>query len=251
MPLFSRILQFKESQARQKEQRQERRYPPGRNFPLYATIEVAGEPRNAKVLDLSPGGAGLQVAGPSYAVGDEAKLYLLLQDTAICMEFSCRIAHLKPLPVGCRLGLHAKFANLEQEAAFLQLLQPIVLGSAMRPVPPEEVTQDDPTMHKLIFTGTTGTTLTVWRQYDATGDLASFLWQMDDYVVRGSAAVGVMQLYTRQQFEAPSRGKRTTAKGRLRGAVDAEIRQLFRWTMLNLPKEVPGDVRAFLQGFVD
>jgi len=249
MPLFSRILQFKESQARQREQRQERRYPPGRNFPLFATIEVGGEPRNAKVLDLSPGGAGLQVAGPSYTVGDEAKLYLLLEDS--CMEFTCRIAHLKTLPVGCRLGLQVKFENIEQEAGFLQLLQPIVLGSAMRPVPPEEVPQDDPTMHKLSFTGTPKTSLTVWRQYDATGDLASFLWQMDDYVVRGDSTVGVMQLFTREQFERPSRGKRSAAKGKLRGAIDAEIRRLFHWTMLNLPKEVPGDIRSFLQEFVD
>lgn len=249
MPLFSRILQFKESQARQKEQRQERRYPPGRNFPLFATVEVDGEPRNAKVLDISPGGAGLQVAGPTYTVGDEARLYLLIEDS--CLEFTCRIAHLKPLPVGCRLGLNAKFDNIEQEASFLQLLQPIVLGSAMRPVPPEEVPQDDPTMHKLVFTGTPGTSLTVWRQYDVTGDLVSFLWLMDDYVVRGEAAVGVLKLYTRQQFEAPSRGKRSSAKGKLRGAIDAEIRRLFHWTMLNLPKEVPGDIRTFLQGFVD
>lgn len=249
MPLFSRILDFKKSQIRQKEQRQERRYPPGRNFPLYATIEVEGEPRSAKVLDISPGGAGLQVAGPSYVVGGEAILYLMLE--AVSLKITCSIAHLKTLPVGCRLGLAAKFKDLEEENSFLQLLQPIVLGSAMRPVPPEEVPQDDPTMHKLLFTGMPGTELTVWRQYDAAGDLTSYRWQLDDYVVRGDASVGVMQLFTRQQLERPSRGKRRAPSGKLPGAADAEIRQLFHWTMLNLPKEVPGDIRTFLQEFVD
>lgn len=248
MPLFDRILDFKESLARQKEQRRERRYPPGRNFPLQATIDVAGEPRIARLLDISPGGAGLQVAGPSYTVGADAKLHLMIDD--LWMEFPCRIAHLKTLPVGCRLGLMARFDNLESEKSFLQLLQPIVLGSALRPVPPEEVPQDDPTMFKLAFTGTPGSSLMVWRQYDATGDLASFLWLMDDYAVRGDTTVGVMQLSTRQQLERPGKRKRLST-GRLRGAIDGEIRQLFRWTMLNLPKEVPGDIRTFLQGFVD
>lgn len=249
MALFSRILAFKENLARQKELRGERRYPPGRSFPLIATIDVADDPRNAKVLDLSPGGAHLQVAGPPYSMGAEAKLHLMLEN--LWMEFPCRIAHLKVLPVGCRLGLSARFDNPETEGAFLQLLQPIVLGSAMRPVHPEEVRQNDPTMHLQFFTGTPGTELAVWRQSDVTGDLASFRWQMDDYIVRGDAAVGVMQLSTRQQQDRPARGGRTKPTGKLRGSVDGEIRQLFRWTMLNLPKEVPGDIRSFLQGFVD
>lgn len=249
MALFSRILAFKENLARQKEQRGERRYPPGRNFPLIATIEVSDDPRNAKVLDLSPGGAGLQVAGPPYTVGATAKLHLMLED--LWMEFPCLIAHLKILPVGCRLGLTARFDNPETENSFLQLLQPIVLGSALRPVPPEEVRQDEPTMHRQVFTGIPGTELSLWRQYDLMGELTGFLWRMDDYVVRGEAAVGVMQLSTRQQLDRPARGKRAKPSGKLRGAIDGEIRQLFLWTMLNLPKEVPGDIRTFLQGFVD
>jgi len=247
--LFSRILDFKESLARQKEQRQARRYPPGRNFPLMATIEVEGEPRNAKLLDLSVGGAGLQVAGPSYTVGAEAKLHLMIDNR--WMEFPCHIAHLKTLPVGARLGLAAKFDNPDTEMAFLQLLQPIVLGSALRPVSLEEVRQDDPTMHKQVFTGMPGTELTVWRQYDSMGELASFLWEMNDYLVRGDAAVGVMQLCTRARMENAARKKRAATFGKLRGVIDGEIRQLFRWTMLNLPKEVPGDIRSFLQDFVD
>lgn len=249
MALFSRILAFKENLARQKEQRGERRYSPGRNFPLIATIEVGEDPRNAKVLDLSPGGAGLQVAGPPYPLGAEARLHLMLE--SLWMEFPCRIAHLKILPVGCRLGLTARFDNPETENSFLQLLQPVVLGGAMRPVPPEEVRQDDPTMHMQVFTGTPGTELAVWRQYDLMGELSGFLWRMDDYIVRGEAAVGVMQLSTRPPTPRRARGKQPKPSGKLRGAIDGEIRQLFRWTMLNLPKEVPGDIRSFLQGFVD
>ena len=247
--LFRRILNFEKSQARQMEQRGERRYTPGRPFPLYATIDVEGEPRSAKIIDLSSGGAGLQVAGPSYREGSDAKLHLMLENS--WMEFPCRIAHVKTLPVGCRLGLEARFENFAAQKAYLQLLQPVVIGSAMRPVPPEEVRQADPAMHKLAFTGTPGTELYVWRQGDATGELHSFIWQMDDYLVRGDTTTGVMQVTTRKQLERSGGGKPATAPFKLRGGADDEIRLLFRWTMMNLPKEVPGDIRTFLQGFVD
>jgi len=182
-------------------------------------------------------------------MGAEAKLHLMVDN--LWMEFPCRIAHLKVLPVGCRLGLTARFDNPETETAFLQLLQPIVLGSAMRPVLPEEVRQDDPTMHLQVFSGTPGTELSVWRQYDLSGELSHFLWRMDDYIVQGDAKVGVMQLSTREEAGRPAAGKRKKPTGRLRGAIDGEIRQLFRCTMLNLPKDVPGEIRSFLQWFVD
>ncbi len=231
------------------ERRLERRYSPGRTFPLFATIEVEGEPRSAKVLDLSPGGAGLQVTGPSYVVGSDAKLYLMLEET--CMDFICRIAHVKVLPSGCRLGLTARFENFAARKAYLQLLQPVAIGSAMRMVPPEEVRQNEPALHKLVFTGTPGTELNIWRRDDHLGELDSFLWQMDDYVVRGDTATGVMQISTRRQIARPSKLKVAAPPVKLPGGVSDEIRLLFRWTMMNLPKEVPGDIRTFLQGFVD
>ena len=250
MALFSRILKFDQNLTRQREQRTEQRYRPGRNFPLYATIESAEDPRNAKVLDLSHGGAGLQVAGPVYKVGDDAKLHLRLEE--LWMEFPCRIVHLKPLPVGCRLGLQAAFDKPETEQAFLQLLQPVILGSSMRPVAPEEVVQDDPTMHKLFFTGLPGTELSVWRRHDITGDLTAFLWRMDNYLVRGDDDVHVMQLCTRTQFQRSHRNKKAASPfGKLRQPLDGEVRQLFRWTMQDLPREVPGDIASFLQSFID
>lgn len=247
--LFSHILNIKKSQARQMERRLERRYTPGRNFPLFATIEVEDEPRSAKVLDLSSGGAGLQVTGPPYVLGSSAKLYLMLEE--MCMDFDCSIAHVKILPSGCRLGLTAKFEDFAARKTYLQLLQPVAIGSAMRMVPPEEIRQNEATMHKLMFTGPSGTELNVWRQGDVTGELHSFLWQMDDFVVRGDTATGVMQISTRKQIARPSKLKAASPPAKLSGGISDEIRLLFRWTMMNLPKEMPGDIRTYLQGFVD
>jgi hypothetical protein len=247
--LFSRILNIKKSQARQMERRLERRYPPGRQFPLLATIDVEGEPRAAKVLDLSAHGAGLQVSGPAYCKGSYAKLHLMLEET--WMEFPCLIAHVKTLPAGCRLGLTAKFEDFAAQKAYLQLLQPVALGSAIRPISNDEIRQDEPELHKAVFTGLPGTELNVWRQGDPMGELISFLWEMDDYVIRGETAVGVLQISSRKQMPRPASRAKTAAPRKLPGGVHDEVRLLFRWTMLNLPKEVPGDIRTFLQGFID
>ena len=247
--LFSRILDFEENETKETERRLEQRYVPGRPFPLYATIEVDGEPRNARILDLSPGGAGLQVAGPTYSAGSSVKLHLMLEES--WMEFPCTIAHIRTLPVGCRLGLAARFENFAAKKAYLQLLQPVAIGSVLRPSPPDEVRQDDPANHRLVFTGRPGTELNVWRQGDSLGELFSFLWQMDDYLVRGDTTVGVVDIVSRKYMMTPSRTKTAPSFRKLPVGVKDEIRRLFRWTMMNLPKEVPGDIRTFLQGFVD
>jgi hypothetical protein len=247
--LFSRILNIKKSQARQMERRLERRYQPGRHFPLLATIDVEGEPRAAKVLDLSAHGAGLQVSGPSYRLGLDAKLHLMLEDT--WMEFPCRVAHVKTLSAGCRLGLAAQFENFATQKAYLQLLQPVALGSAMRPVPGEEIRQDEPELYKSAFTGLPGTELQVWRQGDPMGELVSFVCEFDEFVVRGDTSVGVLQIASRKQVPRLPSKLRPAVPRKLAGGLHEEVRLLFRWTMLNLPKEVPGDIRTYLQGFVD
>ena len=239
MLLFSRILNIKKSQARQMERRLERRYPPGRLFPLFATIDVAGEPRAAKVLDLSAHGAGLQVSGPAYAAGLAAQLHLQLDET--WMEFPCRIAHVKVLPKGCRLGLAAQFKDFATQKAYLQLLQPVALGSSMRPIAPEEIRQDEPEMLKAVFTGLPGSELSVWRQGN----------HLDEYVIRGDSTVGVLQISPRKQMPRLSAVAKSAAPKKLPTAVHDEVRLLYNWTMFNLPKEVPGDIRSFLQGFVD
>lgn len=248
MLLFSRILDFEETQIKEVERRREQRYVPGRTFPLQATIEVDGEPRSARIKDLSPGGAGLQVSGPSYTRGSLARLHLMIEDS--WMEFACTIAHVRTLPSGCRLGLTAGFASFAEKKAYLQLLQPVAIGSVFRPVPADEVPQIDPGMHKLMFTGRPGTELNVWRQGDVNGPLHSFLWQMDDYLVQGAVGAEEMQVFSRKYMVAQTRGKPEGPSFRkLPGGVRDEIRLLFRWTMMNLPKDVPADIRTFMQGF--
>lgn len=247
MLLFSRILDFSENHIREVERRREQRYVPGRHFPLQATIDVDGEPRIAKIVDLSPGGAGLQVSGPTYLRGSLARLHLMIEDS--WMEFACTIAHVRALPSGCRLGLTAGFASFEEKKAYLQLLQPVAIGSVFRAATPDEIRQTDPGMYKLVFTGRPGTELDVWRQGDAEGPFHSFHWQMDDYIVQGAAG-NEAQIFSRKYMIAPSKIKPgAPAYRKLPGEMQDEIGRLFKWTMLNLPKDLPAEVRNFVQGF--
>jgi hypothetical protein len=246
--LFSRILDFEENQIKEVERRREQRYAPGKPFPLQATIEVDGEPRSAKIIDLSPGGAGLQVSGPSYHRGSPAKLHFMLGDA--WMEFACTIAHVRTLASGCRLGLTAGFTSFAEKKAYLQLLQPIAIGGLFRIVPADEVNQLDPGMHKTIFTGRPGTELNVWRQGDAGGQLYSFFCEMDDYLVQGARGADEMHITSKKYMIDPGRSKAGAPSFRkLPAAMKDEIRLLFRWTMLNLPRDMPADVRAFMQSF--
>jgi hypothetical protein len=246
--LFSRILDFEDNQIKEVERRREQRYVPGRPFPLQATIDVEGEPRNARIIDLSPGGAGLQVSGPAYTRGTPTKLHLMLEDS--WMEFACTIAHVRTLPSGCRLGLTANFASFAEKKAYLQLLQPIAIGSVFRAVPADEVRQVDPSVHKMIFTGRPGTELNVWRKTDSSGPLHSFLCEMDDYLVQGALGTEEMQIFSKKYMVTASRTKPEAPNFRkLPTGMRDEIRLLFRWTMMNLPKDMPADIRTFMQGF--
>jgi len=247
MQPFSHILDFEESRFQEVERRRAQRYVPGRLFPLQATIDIEGESRLARIIDLSPGGAGLQVPGPAYQRDTEANLHLMIDD--IWIEFRCRIAHVRAIAAGCRIGLTASFENFAQKKAYLQLLQPVAIGSVFRPVPNEEIRQPEPGLHKLVFSGRPGAELDVWCQRDSSGLPQAFLWQLDDYLVKGSLGADELQIHSRKYMMVPTRKKPQPTYRKLPPKMRAEIHRLFHWTMLNLSKEVPVDIRTFLQDF--
>jgi len=244
---FSHILNFEESQLQEVERRREQRYIPGRLFPLQATIDIDGEPRLAKIVDLSPGGAGLQVSGPAYQRDTEAKLHLMIDD--VWLDFRCRVAHVRAMSAGCRLGLMAVFDDFAQKKAYLQLLQPVAIGSVFRPVPSEEIRQPEPGLHKLVFSGRPGAELAVWRRDDGNGPPQSFMWQLDDYLVRGALGGDELLIDSRKYMMLPTRRNPGPSFRKLPPKVREEILRLFHWTMLNLSKEIPADIRTFLQEF--
>ena len=111
------------------------------------------------------------------------------------------------------------------------------------------VSLDEPGLHKLVYFGRPGAELDVWCQDDSSGPPQSFLWQLDDYLVRGAVGSEELQVHSKKYLMVPSRKKPGPTYRKLPPKIRAEIRRLFHWTMLNLSKEVPADIRVFLQGF--
>ena len=244
---FSHILDFDESMFQAVERRRAQRHAPSRLFPLQATIDVEGETRLARIVDLSPGGAGVQVSGPSYQRDTEAKLHLMIDD--VWLEIRCRIAHVRAMAAGCRVGLTALFDDFAQKKAYLQLLQPVAIGSAFRPVSNEDIRQPEPGLHKLVFSGRPGAELDVWCLRDSNGPPQTFLWQLDEYLVQGTIGGGELQVHSRKYMKVATRKKPGPSYRKLPPKVREEIRRLFHWTMLNLSKDIPVDIRVFLQEF--
>ena len=244
---FSHILDFDESKLQEVERRRALRHVPSRLFPLQATIDVDGETRLARIVDLSPGGAGLQVAGPAYQRDLEAKLHLMIDD--VWLEIRCRIAHVRVMAAGSRVGLMALFDDSAQKKAFLQLLQPVAIGSSFRPVATEDIRQPEPGLHKLVFSGRPGAELNVWCQRDSSGPPQTFLWQLDDFLVQGKLGGDELQIHSRKYMMVPTRKKPGPTYRKLPPKVREDIRRLFHWTMLNLSKDIPVDIRVFLQEF--
>jgi hypothetical protein len=74
---------------------------------------------------------------------------------------------------------------------------------------------------------------------------------MDEYVIHGETAEGVLQISSRKPKSRPSLPAKAAGPRKLHKPVHDEVKLLFHWTMLNLPKEVPGDIRSYLQAFID
>jgi hypothetical protein len=167
----------------------------------------------------------------------------------VWIDFRCRIAHVRAIAAGCRIGLTACFDDLEEKKAYLQLLQPVAIGSAFRPVPTEEIRQPQSGLFKLVFSGRPGAELDVWCQRDANGPPQTFLWQLDDYQVKGTLGSDELQIHSQKYMMVPTKKKPGPSYRKLPVKVREEIRRLFHWSMLNLSKEIPVDIRVFLQEF--
>lgn len=80
-------------------------------------------------------------------------LSLTLQLAHHRLEIEARIAHLESRPEGWALGLGLVFPKFEVQQAYLQLLQPVVIGQSLQPMAYDRVVQDDPQFFKRVFLG--------------------------------------------------------------------------------------------------
>lgn len=245
--LFKRIFKFEKAAVEQLEKRLTQRYVPGPAYPLQASVRYGGRDYSAKVQNISATGASVLVKEkPELPAGHHLSLTLLLAHHRL--EIEARIAHLDSRPGGWALGLGLVFPRFEVQQAYLQLLQPVVIGQSLQPMAFDRVVQDDPQFFKRVFVGESDTILTVRLAHSPVDPLHSFELRMLDYFCRGGAAAGTSAPYVLESKDATG-----APAGQLvfetSGGTHDEIRQLFRWILDNLTPTVPEDIRGFMQRF--
>jgi hypothetical protein len=250
---FKRILNFTPDAIARKDKRQNTRFPVGQGFPVKALLNLAGRDGNGMILDpdghngqdwggwmlnLSSTGASMQLHPAAITTRGEVCGFQLTFESHR-LEINARVAHFRAYPNFSVCGVALEFQNAEIQKAYLQLLEPIVVGASFKPVDPKRIKQDTPDLKKEQYQGDSDTRLTVWRSVSVNA-IAGFDLQIGTYSVSGSS-------------ESPGLDV-TAATGEsgeptLTAASKEEVRLLFHWIVPNLAKSIPSDVRKFLAKF--
>jgi hypothetical protein len=245
VPVFDRIFNFDQAEVARMEQRLNTRYTPGAAFPLQAWLLAEGSETPAKILNISGNGIGLLLEPDTLPAEDDA-VKVRLRFGAYQQLVDGRVVHLRPDAAKAYCGVGFKFADFPSRKTYLQLLQPIAIGQSLQPVPAQQVTQDDPSLTKQVFRGDNDAQLTVWLGQEPAAGFQRFEFRMRDYLCQANRAS--QGLETRAGSDSTS-SKSSNPVFDISGNVQAEIRQLYRWTLPNLSAAVPDDVRAFLQRY--
>lgn len=246
MLLFSRIFDFQRKDIQQEvEQRLNRRYVPGKLFPLRAYLRGGVREVPARIHDLSTKGLAL-VVDAAHAPGAGQEVALRLKLDAHELDLRGKVAHVKPGLGGVRCGIGLIFDDFALLKPYLQLLQPVALASTLEPIDQARVQQNEPQFIKQVFRGEGDSVLSLWLAKSAGTPLHSFEFRMHGYFVRADAATAVLEVF-RENTETTHKGKLTTPELDATSDAADEIRQLFRWAVPNLPATIPDDARVFLQ----
>lgn len=249
MLLFKKILDFKKTEAGLSDKRGAKRYPVGVKFAIKAKLSLPARDGDGGLLtgsragstdwggqlvDLSNNGASIRLH-PAAAGMPNDRCLLKLELDNMLFEIEARVAYFRVGSQYVTCGLTLDFPDTYSRKAFLQLMEPVVIGSTFEPA--SRVKQDLPGLIKEQYTAESDAVLSVWR--DSSGKNAKlFELLLHDYFVRGNTEMPGLKVGRRDGT--------TTAMGS--GHKD-EIRRLFQFVTQNLNKSVPSEVRKFLELF--
>ncbi len=249
--LFKRILDFKQAAlARLRDKRKGVRHPVGPAFPLKGTVSLRGGAATA--CDWSGSPANLSSNGVSLflppatitARGEKTTLRLSIDQYALRLPGV--VAHFRVLSTHAVCGLTLEFPDFTAQKAFFQLLEAVCLGGSMAPVKSATVAGCPPGLSVEQYCADAKSRLAVWRQA-ATRQIDSFELVIDGHCLRGEARGPTLEVYARQAGGGTGKTARSDPAYNLSADVTGEVRQLFRWVLLNFTKVVPADVQAFMQ----
>ncbi len=179
------------------------------------------------------------------------------------LEISGTVAHFRCYSQYAMCGVLFDFPDVDTEKAYLQMFEPVVIGTSLAPI---ETRPDTSGRHKEQYAGKNSALLTIWRQTPG-GDVTSFDFRMSRYGVRWGTGSTELSTYgvegekakgSKASFRPALKLKLKSAEKHedsvptipLNEAQDEEVRWLFCLAVSNLSMSVADDVRRFLQSLV-
>lgn len=248
MFLFKRILNFDKAEVAKREQRSAVRYAVEPGTPLHTTVRLGGHDQTVRLLNLSSGGAAVQVDRKvDFRRGEDCQLRLELGKHALRLDG--HVAHRLAETTRTKVGIHFLFANFDEQKSYLQLLEPVAIGASLKPGNPRLVRQKEAGLLTKQYHGPNDALLTVWRHF-AGQAIHSFEFRMHDYFVRSSSKPRVLEIYTCEEQEHEQ--KQGYSVPALKRASDQreEIKRLFVWVVPHINPTVPDDIREYLREYL-
>lgn len=248
MLFFKRILDFDKEEVAQREQRSAVRYPVEASSPIRATVRLGAHDQEVRLLNLSSGGAAVQLDRKAdFRRGEDCQVRLELGRHALRLDG--HVAHRLAETTRTKVGVQFQFANFDEQKSYLQLLEPVVIGASLKPGNPKLVRQKEAGLLTKQYHGPNDALLTVWRHF-AGQAVHSFEFRMHDYFVRSSSKPGVLEIYTCEEQEHEQ--KQGYSVPALKRASDQreEIKRLFLWVVPHINATVPDDIREYLREYL-
>jgi hypothetical protein len=262
MFLFKKILDFQKSDGGLLDKRGAKRYAVGARYPLKAKINLPardgegnalppgkGAPMDwgCQLANLSTTGTNVRLHPAAVAAAGETCTFKLELDNRL-FETPATVVHFRTAPQYVSCGVALNFPDHHTRKAYLQMMEPVVIGSTLAPVAGGKVKQDLPGLVKEQYEGESESLLSVWR--DAAGKNPKlFEILLHDYCIRGNTELPGLKITYRDGAKAAKKASRPAFPVALPPSLKSEVRQLFQLVVPNLGKPVPAEVRRFLELF--
>jgi hypothetical protein len=212
------------------------------------------------LVDLSATGANIHVNLAAVAFAeDPCRMKFSL--ASYHLEIPATVAHFVSYSHYAVCGVQFNFPDAEAEKSFLQVLEPVIIGTSLSPV---DAARENLARDKELYTGTNSSRLLVARDKPG-GSLTGFDFRLNKYGVKWNAGMTELRTYG-VAVDAPETAKAAkpvlklklrTAEtpapspvSQLTEAQEEEARWLFCLAVSNLSPAVAEDVRKFLLSLV-
>lgn len=262
VPLFKYLLNFKGGAFLKRDKRRAPRYPVGDIFPVKGIVSLCVQEGKAsrppkdkevwqnwsgRLINLSSSGASIQLAASALGKrGDICRFKLTLDGKQIEMEGL--IAYFRTFTQYSLCGLSFTFPDEATQKTYMQLLEMVMIGASIEPAAKGLFGKDSAGMAKEVYQGKNKTRLSVWRNA-TTGSVSHFEFRIHEHYIRGNAMTFKLEVDTVEGVNGLAPATSAAPAPKLAAAEVAEVRQMFRWVVPNLPKNVPGHVKKFLEMF--